>query len=129
MPTVNIYGPRNPDGISVELDRERYVKVDHPFYVDVDTLGDALLAYGDWYKDKVDYEWKKGKFTPSPGPSGADCWPEGEQPKYFIYKEGNGDISYVDVHVLRAGEEICPKQDVGFRLENGDIIRIGILVC
>lgn len=34
-----------------------------------------------------------------------------------------------DIHVLRAGAELCPKQDLAFPLLDGDVVVFEVLLC
>lgn len=50
--------------------------------------------------------------------------------KYFRLAESDtGSEIIVDVHIMRDGMEICPKQDADFALEPDDVVEAGILVC
>ena len=45
--------------------------------------------------------------------------------KYFWFGPAGGPLREpVDIHIRRNGIEICPKQDVGFPLQNGDRIKV-----
>lgn len=55
-----------------------------------------------------------------------------DPPKWFrIYgiPESRGEYKLVDIHVLRDGKDICPKQDLSFPLLESDVVTIGVLVC
>lgn len=55
-----------------------------------------------------------------------------EPPKYFrIYGiPGWGDkFILVDVHIIRNGTEICPKQDLEFPVLESDIVCVALLGC
>lgn len=54
-----------------------------------------------------------------------------DPPKYFRYYQSreSQDFTLVDIHVERAGIEICPKQDLMFALLPDDIVEAGILIC
>lgn len=54
-----------------------------------------------------------------------------DPPKYFrYYRKGETDsFLLVDIHVTRGGSEVCPKQDLDFRLEQEDIVEAGVLIC
>lgn len=55
-----------------------------------------------------------------------------DRPKWFrVYgvPDMEGEYRLVDIHVYRDGQGICPKQDLGFRLLESDIVEIGILIC
>lgn len=133
MARVTIYGPHNTQGMSTEIElsngEPRFSIVDHPFIVDVETLEQAFFAYGDWYRIEVDGEKRRSLFAPAPGRPSHDSWQEGEEPRYFVFELSAEFSTYVDAHVIRGEEEICPKQDVSFRLMDGDIVSIGMLVC
>lgn len=50
--------------------------------------------------------------------------------KYFDYLDlDNNSKMAVDVHVIRQGETICPKQNLDFVLQKEDIVDIGPLLC
>ena len=93
----------------------------HPSYiVFAKVFGDALKKLELARSVKItpyDGSWETLKFT------------HGEQPKYFIYKKADGIQTLADIHILRRGEEICPKQDLMFALCDGDIIVLGMLIC
>ena len=129
MAKITIYGPRNDQFTSVGMDEKRFTLVDHPFNIEVETLAQALFAYADWYRSKVGNEGMKSRFVPAPHPPHAESWSVGDELRYFIFEEGNGDRSFVDVHVVRNGSEICAKQDSDMPLVDGDVVNIGILVC
>lgn len=76
------------------------------------TLGDALDAYEEAY--------------------GAEIFAaDGHGGRYFVCQDlDSGDEYLVDVHVLREGEELCPRQDRGFALRPGDrVLLMGLLAC
>ena len=54
-----------------------------------------------------------------------------DPPKYFRYYSTSTPDQYllVDVHIEREGVELCPKQDLAFQLEPGDIVSAGVLAC
>ncbi|MPV64337.1 hypothetical protein [Burkholderia sp. BE17] len=50
--------------------------------------------------------------------------------KYFHYiDEASGEDKLVDIHVFRGSAELCPKQNLDFALESGDIVELGPLLC
>ena len=50
--------------------------------------------------------------------------------KYFDYLDlDTGVKTAVDVHVVRQGQHICPKQNLAFELQTEDIVDIGPLIC
>ncbi len=53
----------------------------------------------------------------------------GDPPRYFFYITPDSGRKLVDIHVERSGTEICPKQDLEFLLQDGDIVSIGALIC
>lgn len=34
-----------------------------------------------------------------------------------------------DIHILRDGTELCPKQDLAFSLQDGDVVVFEVLFC
>lgn len=50
--------------------------------------------------------------------------------KYFIYYAQKApDGVTIDIHIKRNGEEICPRQNLDFVLEENDEIRFGVPAC
>ncbi len=88
----------------------------HPF-----TLGEALKLLEGQHSVCL---------TPYDGSWDSTPFESADERKYFIFNDGGrfGD-TLVDIHVERAGEEICPKQDLNFPLIDGDLIIFGVLVC
>ncbi len=74
------------------------------------TLGRLLDEFG---------SYAKCKFVPD------------DPPKFFRYyqDELSDDFVRVDIHVIRDGIEICPKQDLNFALAADDIVEAGVLIC
>jgi hypothetical protein len=91
----------------------------NPFVTECNNLGDALRAYAEKFRCKI---------TIYEGDAGANPWPDGG-PRYFHCTDESGQSQLVDIHVNRGSAEICPKQDLDFSLQDGDIIEIGVLVC
>jgi hypothetical protein len=59
-----------------------------------------------------------------------DPLPGQSEVKYFILTDLESEIIwYVDIHVLRGNEEICPKQNLAFELETEDLVEMGALIC
>ncbi|UOD27600.1 hypothetical protein INH39_19015 [Massilia violaceinigra] len=54
-----------------------------------------------------------------------------DSPKYFRYHNPASDPQFypVDVHILREGMTICPRQDLSFALLPGDKVEAGVLAC
>jgi len=56
-----------------------------------------------------------------------------DAPKWFrVYGQpGFNAEQYLlgDIHVRRGGQDICPKQDLSFSLQESDGVSIGTLVC
>ena len=53
-------------------------------------------------------------------------------PKYFrLYSDAQGPEQYflVDIHVKRNGSEMCPKQELGFPIQDGDLVTICTPIC
>ncbi|CAM2143919.1 protein of unknown function [Pararobbsia alpina] len=82
------------------------------------TLGDAIAQYerhfGVRISIHIDAEDAEEKFGD----------------KYFRYIDEAGDEDIlVDIHVFRGDEELCPKQNLDFALEDADIVELGPLLC
>ncbi len=48
------------------------------------------------------------------------------------YKHIDNDTGYsqlVDLHIIREGDVICPKQNLGVQLQPNDIVELGELIC
>jgi hypothetical protein len=114
-----MYGPHN----------RSYLPVDPPdslaFRCDVDTLGQAIWEYERAFGVTI---------TPHDASAGLDLLEADERPKYFVYAStlasGEREEFLVDIHVERLGEEICPKQDLTFRLLRDDVVQIWTgMVC
>jgi hypothetical protein len=39
------------------------------------------------------------------------------------------ELGNTDIHVLRGGAELCPKQDLAFPLQDGDVVVFEVLLC
>ena len=114
-----IHGPNNrwhgpPDGAP-----------DLAFRCACETLGEAINAYERAFCVSI---------TPYDGIN-PPVSPEADAgPKYFVYSDAplgeEPDEILVDIHVERNGEEICPKQDLAFRLQPDDVVQIWTgMVC
>lgn len=121
MPTI--FGPENPqfaqDRNANDTGWERIPGV--PVCTNSETLRDAITAYESEFSLTV---------TRYDGSLAEVPFFEGQPPKYFwvLRKDGSGK-RLVDIHVFREGREICPKQNLDFVLESGDILVLGELVC
>ena len=83
---------------------------------DARTLGDAIRDYEKHFSVSI-----RPCTKPLQGQS---------EVKYFEFTDvGSGVLHYVDIHVLRGKEEICPRQDTHFILEPNDIVEMGELIC
>jgi hypothetical protein len=50
--------------------------------------------------------------------------------KFFEICKLDGEVEWiVDVHVIRDSSEICPKQDLAFKLIPNDQVAMGPLAC
>jgi len=102
--TIAIHGPPN-----------RTLNSD-PLIVDADTLFSALEAYSRRYD---------GLLRPYDGSDPRVPFQAGEPPKYFYYTKPDGSVRLVDIHIKRGTDSISPKQDLSFRLQDGDEVHIG----
>ena len=91
-----------------------------PLIVDADTLISALEAYSRRYGALI---------RPYDGSDPRIPFQAGEPPKYFFYTKADGSVWLVDIHIKRGTDDICPKQDLRFRLQHGDEVHIGELAC
>ncbi|WP_426169033.1 MoaD/ThiS family protein [Pseudoduganella sp. R-34] len=59
------------------------------------------------------------------------CFALHDPPKYFRYfgNDFKPEFILVDIHVMRNGIEICPKQALDFPLEPNDVVEAGVLIC
>ncbi|NVM86432.1 hypothetical protein FHT32_006667 [Variovorax sp. SG517] len=84
----------------------------------VNTLGEALAAY------ELRFNAKIVPFAGNPDDLHL------AEPKYFTFQGSGQDTSIlVDIHIHRDGKEICPRQDLNFRLLAGDLVELGPLIC
>lgn len=97
-----------------------FVRAGPTYFAFANVLGEAL--------SKLELA-RNVKITPYNGSWEAVKFAPGEQAKYFIYEKSDGSRTLVDIHILRRGEELCPKQDLTFALCDGDIIVPGALIC
>lgn len=110
---IQIFGPCNP---RVTFGPKLIRQPENPFYAAVENLGDALRAYEIKFKVVIE-----PCLTLLPGQS---------EYKYFNVKSQLPKQSgLVDIHVFRDNEEICPRQDLGFPLKDGDVLEMGSLAC
>ncbi|MCS3809728.1 MULTISPECIES: hypothetical protein [Xanthomonas] len=117
---IEIIGPSSDMKLVHKQGETVVVNTPVPVLADAVTLGEALTAYTDSQGACIvpyDGSWEDVPFE------------TGEEPKYFVYTSTQGGPTLVDIHIARAGDLLCPKQDVYFRLEDGDRILIGELVC
>ena len=92
-----------------------------PVLTEAKTLGEAILAYEKAFSVSI---------VPYDGSFPAVPFASGEQPKYFVI-HGNDidDRTLVDIHIIRNGTTICPKQCLDYPLEPDDILEFGPLIC
>lgn len=91
---------------------------DLAYEIAVNTLGEALAAY------ELRFNATIVPFAGNPDD------PHLAELKYFTFQgRGQAASSLVDIHIHRDGKEICPKQDLNFRLLAGDLVEIGQLIC
>jgi len=81
------------------------------------TLGDALAVYQKHFGVAI---------CPYDGSAADYPIPEDEIPKYFWYRSSDSADQVLDIHIRRGTELICPKQDLGFLLIDGDSVEIGV---
>jgi hypothetical protein len=99
--------------------KARFIEVPKPYLVEAATLGEALNILA---------RFQKLSFEPFKGDEYI-VFEKQEDRKYFLFNDVNGIGHLRDVHILRHETEICPGQDLGFPLIEGDIVMIGPLIC
>lgn len=117
---VEIFGPACPPKAPQERETGIVLIAQEPLRKAAETLAEALEAYAREFG--VKFRAYDGSLPEVP--FGKD-----EPRKYFFYEKADGDSFLVDIHVERGHEDICPKQDLDFRLQPADRVRIGQLVC
>jgi hypothetical protein len=111
MPLVS--GPHNSQYTFAE---GAWVRREPPLSSEARTLGEAIAQYEAAFNVSI-RPCKK----PLPGQT---------EIKYFGISGPSGEIEWlVDIHVVREGVEVCPKQDLAFALQDGDLIEMGPLAC
>jgi hypothetical protein len=111
---ATIFGPNN----------SRYTYTGTPcphtdlaFSANVKTLGDAIKAYEEHFDVTI------VPSTSYPDPTNGEM-------KYFDFMDNKtGTSMLVDIHVIRGGDEICPKQNINFVLSENDMVELGQLAC
>lgn len=112
MPSISISGPKNS---ILTLKETGWVK-GAPLQFEAATLGEAIQHY-------------EASFRCAIRPC-EKVLPGQSELKYFEFSDMSNEFDgLVDIHVLRDGLEICPKQDLSFLLEESDHVEIGLLVC
>ncbi len=101
------------------ITHKRYAKREE-FISDKKIVKDILVEYCDNYGSSI---------QPYDG-SWEDVPLKNDEQKYFFYTFANGDRVLVDIHIIKPnGQEICIKQDLSYRVEDGNIIYVGALMC
>ena len=118
---VTIYGPLTIGPTKLN-DGAISCRVAKPIESDARTLGEALR----FFEQVADAIVRPYDVT-FPDLAFAD----GEAPKYFLVAKRvrPEDERLVDIHIDRSGKVICPKQNLAFPLEDGDVLRFGELAC
>jgi hypothetical protein len=110
---IRVFGPCNP---RVTFGPNLVRQPENPFCVAVEILGDALRAYEIYFGVTIE-----PCLTLLPGQS---------EYKYFnVQAQIPKQNGLVDIHVFRDNEEMCPRQDLGFALKDGDVVDMGSLAC
>ena len=92
-----------------------------PFCADAETLGEALGQYARRFEvsfEPYDGRWPKLPFDP-------------KDPKWFFYrsKRPKWEEVLVDIHIKHGSDEICPRQNLSYLLQQDDEVHIGPIVC
>lgn len=118
-----LFGPTNPQFTQGRnVDDTGWVRVTgKPVTTKAETLGEAIKAYELAFSVKV---------TPYDGSYPTVPFSVEEEPKYFVIRAPNNDqATLVDIHILRNGATLCPKQKLDYRLEFDDVLDFGPLIC
>lgn len=92
--------------------------LDLAYEISAKTLSEAIFAYESRFDVRILPYFGMNECT------------QNDEPKYFEFIEiASGRMQLVDIHVHRQGIEICPKQDLTFRLLQDDLVEIGELIC
>jgi hypothetical protein len=123
---VGLFGPEWPEGRSDDDEISaiygvRVVTQRAAFMVNASTFGRALSIYCRYFRCKL---------TPFSGEL-PEAWGGcGDQASYFEYTPEHGEERILDIHIQRGDEIVCPKQNLDFPLDDGDLITIGVIyVC
>lgn len=111
---IRIFGPCNPRIAFSGPNLQR--QPESPFCTSAKNLGDALKAY-------------EARFEVSIEPCRAPLPGQSEHKYFNVMSSVPKQSGLVDIHILRDGEEICPRQDLGFSLNEGDVVEMGSLTC
>ena len=118
---IGMYGPSWPQRVDRRIERGPYEPHDEPaFMADARTLGEAIAAYSSHFQVVI---------RPYDGSNPAVPIAPGDEPRYFTYKPKIDDETLVDIHVHRHGEWLCPKQDLDFVLNDGEVVSLSGLIC
>ena len=114
---------KGPD--TYELDESGIIKVWVPQSEDFPghKLGEVLSAYSEKYGST---------FEPYDGSDPNFPFANNEPAKYFWFNgvtmpSKDFERRPVDIHIIRNGKSICPKQDLTFSLLPSDTVEIGVL--
>lgn len=92
--------------------------IDLAFESTAETLGAAIRDY------EVHFDVSIIPYSKRLDPNDADV------AKYFVCTQNKTETqTLVDIHIFRGEEEICPKQNIGFKLFPNDIVELGELIC
>jgi hypothetical protein len=118
---IRMYGPDWPRRVDRRAELGKYEPYDEPpFETSAVNLGEAISSYENQFSAKItlyDGSYPEIPFKP------------GEEPRYFFFTGSSGRTWLTDIHIFRGAEELCPKQDLQYPLQDGDLLEIGILVC
>lgn len=118
-----LFGPTTPKFTQERnADDTEWVRVaGKPVITKAETLGEAIEAYELALSVKV---------TPYDGSFPAVPFSPEEEPKYFVIRTPNSDqTTLVNIHILRNGATLCPKQKLDYRLDFDDVLDFGPLIC
>ena len=117
---VAICGPSCPLQVQLPIRDGIRLQVPEPLLVHAETLEEALASYTRRFGVR---------FRPYDGSLPSIPFGPGDPPKFFFYERADGSSILVDIHIERGTDTICPKQDLGVRLQPTDRVNIGRLAC
>lgn len=111
---IRVFGPCNPRHVFGGPDLQK--QQENPFCISAGDLAGALKAY-------------EAHFGVTIEPHRVLLQGQTEYKYFNVTSSRSRESGLVDIHVFRGSEEICPRQDLEFPLNEGDVIEMGSLAC